>query len=390
MRIVWLGMMLCAVAVAAGPKIGDPAPPMVLAQVLQAPAGVQADWAGLKGKAVVLEFWATWCAGCREQIPHLNQLAEQFRDKPVRFISVTDEEPGLVARFLKDYSIAGWIGIDQAGRTFRNFTVEGRPQAALIDANGVLRGLGNTPDLTGQLLEDLLAEKPVAFSFRSLPGSSLQSAPEPFFQTMIRPAAPVEVSRYSPGAVAGKPGRSYEIYGTPLRTLLAYAYGLPERQIEAPAWAGEDRFDTMIAALELTDQNRAEMLRRTLTDTFQIKLHKESRPTAGYVLAPRAGVAPKLRPAAPGATSHWGKPGDITAVAVPLASLVASAENALEEPVFDETHLLGRFDFELKWTKADAESFIQAVREQLGLDLARAVRPLDYLIVDSAVRPKAW
>lgn len=390
MRLVLSGLALCTAAFAAAPKIGDPAPSMALAQVLQAPAGVQTDWAGLKGNAVVLEFWATWCGGCREQIPHLNQLVEQFRDQPVRFLSVTDEEPDLVARFLKDYPISGWIGIDQAGRTFRNFGVEGRPQAALIDANGVLRGIGNTPDLTGQLLENLLAGKPIAFSFKLLPSSSLQSAPEPFFQTMVRPAAPVEVSRYSPGAVAGKPGRSYEIYGTPLRTLLGYAYGLPERQIEGPAWAEEDKFDVMVAAPDLTDPSRADLLKRTLTETFQIKIHTESRKTASYVLQPRVGATPKLRPAASGATSHWGKPGDITAVSVSVASLAASAENALQQPVFDETHLQGRFDFELKWTRGDADSFVQAVRDQLGLDLVRAQRPLEYLIVDSAARPKAW
>jgi uncharacterized protein (TIGR03435 family) len=262
--------------------------------------------------------------------------------------------------------------------------------AALVDANGMLRGIGNTPDLNGQLLEDLLAGKPVAFSFKTLSTAGLQSAPDPFFQTMVRPAAPVEVSRYSPGAVAGKPGRTYEIYGTPLRTLLSYAYGLPERQIEAPDWAADDRFDVMVAAPDLTGDRSSELLRRALADTFQVKFHKESRETGGYVLLPRTGAAPKLRAAASGATSHWGKPGDITAVSVSVASLVASAENALHRPVFDETHLQGRFDFELKWAVGDAKSFTEAVREQLGLELVQGKRPLDYLVVDSAVRPRAW
>jgi thiol-disulfide isomerase/thioredoxin len=97
---------------AADLKIGAPAPPLTLRQLLQAPSGTDVTLETLKGSVVVLEFWATWCAGCRDQIPHWNRLEEQFRDKPVRFISLTDEEPGIVQRFLKDYPISGWIGLD--------------------------------------------------------------------------------------------------------------------------------------------------------------------------------------------------------------------------------------------------------------------------------------
>src|SRR5215471_10903219 len=99
MRIAPL-VVLCAVGHTADLKMGAPAPPIAFAQVLQAPEGTAANWERLKGTAVVLEFWATWCPGCVQQIPHLNRLSEQFRGKPLCFISVTDEEPGIVQRFL--------------------------------------------------------------------------------------------------------------------------------------------------------------------------------------------------------------------------------------------------------------------------------------------------
>jgi len=43
--------------------------------LLEVPSGTRADWTILKGKAVVLEFWATWCLQCVANMPHLNQLA---------------------------------------------------------------------------------------------------------------------------------------------------------------------------------------------------------------------------------------------------------------------------------------------------------------------------
>lgn len=70
-------------------KVGGPAPELELLKLLQAPEGIKIDSNSLKGKVVVLEFWATWCAPCIVAMPHLNELADKFKDRPVRFISIT-------------------------------------------------------------------------------------------------------------------------------------------------------------------------------------------------------------------------------------------------------------------------------------------------------------
>src|SRR5882724_1084408 len=71
-------------------KAGTAAPDLGLTAVLQSPDGTNADWASLKGKVVVLEFWATWCAPCIAVQPHLNELTDEFKDKSVQFISITN------------------------------------------------------------------------------------------------------------------------------------------------------------------------------------------------------------------------------------------------------------------------------------------------------------
>ena len=100
-------------------KVGHPAPPLTLDHILQASPGTEADWRQLQGKAVILEFWATWCPGCREKIPHRNRLAERFAARPLRFLSITDEDIDIVTRFLNDQPIAGWVGLDLGRRNFR-------------------------------------------------------------------------------------------------------------------------------------------------------------------------------------------------------------------------------------------------------------------------------
>ena len=91
--------------------IGQTAPELNIEKYLQAPEG-EKSLSALKGKVVVLEFWATWCAPCVAEIPHLNQLNEEFRDKQVQFISVTDEGEDIIAPFLKRQEMKSWIGLD--------------------------------------------------------------------------------------------------------------------------------------------------------------------------------------------------------------------------------------------------------------------------------------
>ena len=51
------------------------------------------------GKAMIVEFWATWCPPCRESIPHLNEIYAKYKEKGLQVIGITDENRAKIVKF---------------------------------------------------------------------------------------------------------------------------------------------------------------------------------------------------------------------------------------------------------------------------------------------------
>jgi len=375
-------------------KVGSSAPPLTLKDVLQAPGGVHGTWEELQGKAVVLEFWASWCGGCVDNIPHFNELAERFASRPLQFISITDEtDVELVKRFLARHSMRGWVAFDAEEGTFKAYGVTGRPHTLLVDRSGVVQAItDNTASVTPQVLEDLLAGRPL--NFPELPMEPLvglePGAPLPLLQVLIRPAAPVAVSGTSPGGIIEKNGR-YDVYGETLRAILSEAYQVPENRVDAPEWCGKATYDFSIVTPQHEEALRWPLLKQALEAAFRLKVHQKMKETRIYILRKLAGQEPKLRLATTeGESSPGTRKGEVEAVGVSIGRLARIAHFVLDSEVFDETGLTGRYDFDLKWDVQQPTSLVAAIRDQLGLELAIEHRKLDHLVVDSIEETKTW
>lgn len=167
-RFVWLAGLLMMASPSLGADVhavGVKAPPLDLEDVLQAPAGSRVTWDGLRGKVVVLEFWATWCPSCVKAIPHFNQLADELSGKPVVFIAVTDEKKQTVLPFLANHPIRGWVGLNPSGSMFGTYGIDdGRPLTVIVRPDGVvdarLRPWATPFPLKAQNLLNLIAGRP--------------------------------------------------------------------------------------------------------------------------------------------------------------------------------------------------------------------------------------
>jgi peroxiredoxin len=94
-----------------------------------------------KGKIVFLNFWATWCSPCREEMPSMQKLYTRFKDKDFAMLAVSLNEPAsAVKKFFKDYSLTFTALLDSDGELMSPYGIRGIPNTFIIDRDGTIIG----------------------------------------------------------------------------------------------------------------------------------------------------------------------------------------------------------------------------------------------------------
>lgn len=103
--------------------------------------GKELSLGGLKGRVVVLDFWATWCPPCRLSIPKVQALSERFASEPVTVLGINldmDETGETVRDFVKEHSIR-FPQLLGGTEVAKKYGVEGIPCTVVVDRSGVVR-----------------------------------------------------------------------------------------------------------------------------------------------------------------------------------------------------------------------------------------------------------
>jgi cytochrome c biogenesis protein CcmG/thiol:disulfide interchange protein DsbE len=157
--VLLLTQLLTPAKVAAtDPLVGRPAPNFSLAMLTPQHSQSVLSLAELKGKPIVLNFWASWCAPCKEEMPLLEQTWQQLQaqEKDVVFLGIDFQEPGsTAASFLQLHNITYPIVLDTDGAVTLKYGITGLPQTVFITRQGTVAS--RVPgELTAQTLAHAL------------------------------------------------------------------------------------------------------------------------------------------------------------------------------------------------------------------------------------------
>jgi peroxiredoxin len=90
----------------------------------------------LRGKVVLVNFWATWCPPCRKEMPDLDALYNKFKDRGFVVLAISDEEAAKVSPFIAQRKISYPVLLDPGRKVNHAFIVEGIPKSFVYDRGG--------------------------------------------------------------------------------------------------------------------------------------------------------------------------------------------------------------------------------------------------------------
>lgn len=121
------------------------------------------ELADLRGKVVLVDFWASWCTPCRQEAPVLKQVYQEYADRPVEFVGVDIWDRREDAKqYVQDFEVPYPNGVDESGAIAIDYGVRGIPEKFFIGRDGLVRRKFVGPiqaDALRTVLDELLSEE---------------------------------------------------------------------------------------------------------------------------------------------------------------------------------------------------------------------------------------
>jgi uncharacterized protein (TIGR03435 family) len=369
-RLITLATILLGTAplYAQYPENGTQAPPLNSLKLLQAPSGATSDWPSLKGKVVVLEFWATWCSPCIASLPHFNQLVDTLDPAKFQFISIDDEDLPAVQNFLTKKKMSGWVGLDASGTVFHQYGIESRPTTIIIDSNAKIVAVTEIESVNAADLQAVAAGKNPSFQ----PTMEITETTAPTTPDSTRALFSVSITASSAAkmSMAKHPPTGTDVLGQTADDLLTNVFNVFGNRYVLKTPLPEGRYDLRVNSPDVPQAAADTAIQQATLAALHLQIQPKTLTKPAYIL--RATDASK-KLLSPSASTHAVKRAYwhrlfllMNGTMDDLSYILATG---LQNPVINETGIDGTYDARFKVTGDGIDSLNAVLKETMGLEL---------------------
>lgn len=389
-----------AASSATTPKVGAPAPALGFNHLLGAPVGTKADWPSLRGKVVVLEFWATWCAPCIAEIPVLNALQASLDPAKVQFVSVDDEDPAVVAAFLKKKPISGWVGIDTSSKVFERYGLNSRPDTVVVGPDGRVVSTTLRPEqLKREQLLALAKGKPVKLdgavdakvqasldagvkqAFAEQMGSAV-GAGEALFELRVTAATPVPEGKEPDTHIMMLGPGKMDITESPIELLLSQGAGIAKSRMTVLDVLPKTLYNLNINATNAGKKQLDSAIEMAVASAAGLTIEHKTADTDALVLTALPEGKSHFAPGPQQGFAFYNeKTHMLTCISANPDQIASALELAVGKPVVNESGLQGSISATIPIASKDIAGAKDALAKDLGLTLTPATRPIETVVI---------
>jgi peroxiredoxin len=139
----WIWVSRVPAAVGKAEKVQAPAKGLTAPGfTLEDPDGLVYELASLKGKVVLLNFWASWCPPCKAEMPAMQEVFDQYKDQGFVILAVNStiqDDPGEAVAFYEEMGLTFPLLMDRDGSVTQTYQVRSLPTSFFIDREGIIQ-----------------------------------------------------------------------------------------------------------------------------------------------------------------------------------------------------------------------------------------------------------
>lgn len=374
--------------------VGDKSPNIDLTNcIIPASAGTVVSTLPLQsftGKAVILDFWATWCGPCIASMPKYEGFQKKYGDQ-LQVIGVTHEKVTRIERFVRNRPVGFMLAVDTASVLRTYFDYRTIPHVVLIDKSGVIKAITNSDHVTEDVIRELIAGHDLSLPLKKdRPDFNM----EEYFHAAAttREAFNLQAGVQGVGSMS-KVGQDHfknrrlSIVNFTLDGLYRMAYhvsyyrtvvDLDPKMVEYSDIKNRYCLDVIVP--KAGDDIYAYM-QQQLPKHFDIKARWEKRKM--QVMVVRRNQNPITFEVSSEQSEYYGASSNhINGNGIRISALAEYFESfgIFNMPVIDETNVGGRYNIQLEW-QPEKKGDMADVFRKAGFDLIKEEREIDVLVL---------